>query len=44
MKRMKEGWEVGVGDGGVRRERGGIVPFGEAPRGEYYTLSSSVCF
>lgn len=26
------------GDGGVRRERGGIVPFGEAPRGEYYTL------
>ena len=43
---MKEGWEMGGGGGrGVMRERGGgIIPFGEAPRREYYTLSSSVCF
>ena len=44
---MKQGWEVGVG-GGVfvgdeERERGGILPFGEAPRREY-CISSSVCF
>ena len=43
---MKEGWEMGGGGGkgSDERERGGIIPFGEAPRREYYTLSSSVCF